>query len=116
MSLLLDLGILLIILIGAFIGYKAGLIKVAFKLLSFIIALIISLLLYKPISNFIVSYTPIPSQIESHIENRLSTSDKEETNNFVENYYHNAKNASVDILSHNITNSIIKKIAFSFLL
>ena len=49
MGILFDLGILLIIFITTIIGYKKGLIKVAFRLLSFILALVIALLLYKPI-------------------------------------------------------------------
>lgn len=107
MSLLIDVGILLIIFLSTFISYKRGFIKVAFGLLSFIIAIIISLLLYKPISNFIINYTPIPNQIETQIESRLSSGDEEETNNFVENYYKNIKNSSVSIIAYNMTNSII---------
>lgn len=107
MSLLIDIGILLIIFLSTFISYKRGFIKVAFGLLSFIIAIIISLLLYKPISNFIINYTPIPNQIETQIESRLSSGDEEETSNFVENYYKNIKNSSISIIAYNMTNSII---------
>lgn len=107
MGLLIDIGILLIIFLSTFISYKRGFIKVAFGLLSFIIAIIISLLLYKPISNFIIHYTPIPDKIETQIESRLSSSDEEETSNFVENYYKNIKNSSVSIIAYNMTNSII---------
>ncbi len=107
MSLFIDLGILLIILISTFIGYKRGFIKVAFGLLSFVIALLIALLLYKPISNFITNYTPIPQKIETQIESRLASSDKEETQNFVSNYYRNIQNSSASLIAHNMTNSII---------
>ena len=107
MGLLLDLGILLVIFISIFIGYKRGFIKVAFGLVSFIIAIIISLLLYKPISNFITNYTSIPYKIETQIENRLSSESLEESNNFVANYYNNIKTSSINIIAHNMTNSII---------
>lgn len=107
MNLFVDLGILLVILISTFIGYKKGLIKVAFGLLSFIIAIVISLLLYKPISNFITNYTPIPEKIETQIESRISSADEKETQNFVSNYYNNIKNASTSLIAHNITISII---------
>lgn len=107
MNLFVDLGILFIILISTFIGYKKGLIKVAFGLLSFIIAIVISLLLYKPISNFITNYTPIPEKIETQIESRISSADEKETQNFVSNYYNNIKNASTSLIAHNITISII---------
>ena len=107
MGLLLDFVILLIIFISIFINYKRGFIKVAFRLVSFIIAIIISLLLYRPVANFITNYTPISNKIETQIENRLSSEDEETTNNFVENYYKNIKNSSINIIAHNMTNSII---------
>jgi len=44
---ILDLVIIGIILLCVFFGYKRGLIEVAFKLISFIIAIILSLLLYR---------------------------------------------------------------------
>lgn len=107
MNFILDFIILAIILITTFVGYKRGLIKSAFALLSFIIALVISLLLYKPVSNFIMDHTPIPDKIETHIENRISTSNEEETDNFISNYYNNIKNSSTSLIAHNMTNSII---------
>lgn len=107
MNWLLDLSIILIILTSTFIGYKRGLIKVAFGLLSFILALVISLLLYKPVSNFITNYTPIPEKIETHIERRIYTGDADQTDNFVSNYYSNIKNSSANLIAYNITNTII---------
>lgn len=102
----LDIGILLVILLFTFIGYKLGLIKVAFGMLSFIIAIVISLLLYRPISNFVINNTPIPEKIETQIESRLSSGNREE-NNFVDTYYNNVKNSSAAIIANNITSSII---------
>lgn len=107
MSLFLDLGILIIILASTFICYKKGLIKVAFGLLSFIIALAIAMLLYKPVSNFIINNTPLHDKIETQIETRLSSESKEETDNFVSNYYSNIKNSSVSIIAYNMANTII---------
>ena len=107
MNYVIDLSILAIIFICTLIGYKKGLIKLAFGLFSFIIALIISLLLYKPISSFIVKHTPIASYIEAKVENRIVSSTPEETSNFASNYYHNVKNVSANFLASNISNSII---------
>lgn len=44
---ILDLVIIGVILLCVILGYKKGLIEVAFKLISFIIAIILSLLLYR---------------------------------------------------------------------
>ena len=59
MNYLIDLIAIAIIALFTFIGYKKGLIKVAFGLVSFILAIVISVLLYKPVSNFIINYTPL---------------------------------------------------------
>ena len=105
--LILDIGILLFVGLSTFIGYKLGLIKVAFGIVSFIIAILISLLLYRPISNAITNHTQIPEKIQTQIESRLSSENKESTN-FIDHYYTNAKNASAKIIAQNITSTIIK--------
>lgn len=109
MNYLIDVIILLIIAITTFIGYKKGLIKIAFKLVSFILAIVISIVLYKPISNFVINYTPIDNILEETIESRLSSSSitNEETNNIIANYYSNVKNASISIVSQNIAKTIV---------
>ena len=103
---ILDISILLFVSIATFIGYKLGLIKVAFGIVSFIIAILISLLLYRPISSVITNHTPIPEKIETQIESRLISENKENTS-FVDNYYNNAKNASAKMIAKNITSTII---------
>lgn len=109
MTYLIDLIIIAIIALFTFIGYKKGLIKVAFGLVSFILALLISVILYKPVSNFIINYTSIDNNIESVVEERLSSPDTtdEETQNIVSNYYSNIKNASTSVISNGISKTII---------
>lgn len=109
MNYLLDLIVLAIIALSTFIGYKKGLIKVAFGLVSFILAIALSVILYKPISNFIIEYTPIDDYIEQSISERLDAPETtdEETENIVSNYYNNFKNTSTTIISNGISKTII---------
>ena len=109
MTYLLDLIIIAIIALFTFIGYKKGLIKVAFGLVSFVLALVISVILYKPVSNFIINYTSIDNTIESVVEERLSSPDTtdEETQNIVSNYYSNIKSASTSVIANGISKTII---------
>ena len=109
MNYLIDLILIAVIALFAFIGYKKGLIKVAFNLISFILAIIISIVLYKPMSNFIINYTPLDDYIESTISERLNSSEitDEETQNIVSNYYTNIKNASTSVISSGISKTII---------
>ena len=109
MEYLIDVILLGVILLSTFIGYKKGLIKVAFGLISFLLAIVISILIYRPISNFIIEHTSIDDQLEETIENRIDASDdaKEETHNIITNYYSDIKNASSKVIAQNISETIV---------
>lgn len=109
MSYLLDLIVILIISFITFIGYKKGLIKVAFKIISFVLAIIISIILYRPISNFLINHTPLYDKIENTIQERLSSSEttKEEADNFLSNYYYAGKSVAINTISESIAVSIV---------
>lgn len=109
MNYLIDLILIAIIALFTFIGYKKGIIKVAFGLVSFILAIIISVILYKPVSSFIIKYTPLDDYIENTVAERLTSSEttKEETENIVSNYYNNIKNASTSVIATGISKTVI---------
>lgn len=109
MNYLIDLILIAIIALFTFIGYKRGLIKVAFGLVSFILAIVISVILYKPVSSFIINYTPLDDTIEATIAERLDSTDitNEETNNIVSNYYSNIKNTATVAVADSISKTII---------
>ena len=109
MNYLIDIIILFIIALTTFIGYKKGLIKVAFKLVSFVLAIIISVVLYKPISSFIINKTTIDDNLETTISQRLSSSDtsKDEKENILSSYYSDIKNYSTNAMAHSIAITII---------
>ena len=100
MGLVVDLILVLIIGLNVFIGYKKGLIKVAFNILAFVIALIASVVLFKPVSCLIINNTQIDENVkEIIIKNNLfkeneQSSDEEENkqqkedgkNNFIQKY------------------------------
>lgn len=86
MSLIIDLIIVAIILLFTFLGYKRGLIKVAIKLCTFFIAIILAFMLYKPIANLVIENTNIDEKIETTIIEHIlpegaSEDDKIETSN-----------------------------------
>ena len=109
MNFLIDIILIAIIALITFIGYKRGLIKVAFKLISFLLAIVLAVVLYKPVSNFIINSTPIDDNLKQGIEERLSSPDisDEETDNIVAAYYDNVKNSSTTVAAKIISESII---------
>lgn len=72
MFILVDLIVVGIIALFTFLGYKQGLVKAAIKILSFFIAIIVALVLYKPISNVIVNNTQIDENITNTIMEKIT--------------------------------------------
>lgn len=72
MFILVDLIVVGIIALFTFLGYKQGLVKAAIKILSFFIAIIVALVLYKPISNAIVNNTQIDENITNTIMEKIT--------------------------------------------
>jgi len=71
MSLVVDL-ILIAILAGcAILGYCRGLTKVLLKIVSFVLAIVIAFVLFKPISLLIINDTKIDDNIQNAIEEKM---------------------------------------------
>ena len=89
MGIILDIILLAILAISIFFGYKRGLVKVAVKLCAFLIAVIVTLVFYKPVSNMIIDNTELNEKLENIIiENgtkELQESDEEGQKNILEN-------------------------------
>lgn len=73
MAFIIDIIIIAIIVVCVFFGYKKGLVGVAVNILGFIIALLIALILYAPISNFIINHTSIQPTLEEAIRGTVTS-------------------------------------------
>lgn len=67
MGIIVDIIIIAIIALSIFLGYRKGLIELAIKLCAFVIAIVITFILYKPVSNLIINTTSIDETIENSI-------------------------------------------------
>lgn len=72
MGIILDIILVAIIALNIFIGYKKGLVKLAVGLIAVAAAIILALILYKPVSNLIIENTEIDENIEQAIINNFS--------------------------------------------
>lgn len=72
MGIILDLIIVAIIASNIFICYKKGLVKLAVGLVAVLVAIILSVILYKPVSNLIIKNTGIDKKIENVIIENFS--------------------------------------------
>lgn len=93
MGILVDVIVILILVLNILLGYKKGLINVIFSICAFLIAIIITLFFFKPLSNIIVNNTEFDNKIkEVIIKNNLNKNEeeveenKEKNTNIIKNY------------------------------
>lgn len=122
MGVVIDIILIGVLASNIYLGYKRGLINVVFKLLAMIVALIITLILFKPISNLIIDKTQIANNIKQTIIDKgiVKEQNDEKSNKFIEKYVQDvaedAKNnvieEAADVISINIVNVIVAIIIF----
>jgi len=76
MGIVFDLIVIGIIGIFTFIGYKQGLLKSLIKIVSFFVAIIIAITLYKPVSRIIINKTSIDDNIKNAMIQSIKLGDK----------------------------------------
>lgn len=77
---ILDIIIVLILALGAFMGYRKGLIGIFVSLVSIILSIILGFVLQTPIANALYEDTGLGSIIEQTVYNNINASNKEEEN------------------------------------
>ena len=75
MGIIVDLIIIAVVLLFIFLGYKKGLVKLGIGLCAGIIAIAISLILYRPITNIVINTTNIDENIEQQIIEKSKTNE-----------------------------------------
>lgn len=123
MSIIIDLIIVAILGICIFFGYKNGLTKSIIKILSFIIAVVVAVIFFKPIGNYVINNTKIDDNIRQAIINLVSK-DVEENgevskesdlpksmvnyiNDTVKNAAHETKETIVGVAADNISRTAV---------
>lgn len=104
MGIIVDLIIIATVLLFVFIGYKKGLTGSLIKLLSFIIAVALAFMLYKPVANMVIENTEIDDNIKATITRTFNKEDsnkndeeKSEPSNIMENVSNEIENATNEV-------------------
>lgn len=79
MSIIVDLIILGILILFIAIGYYKGLTGSLLKIISFVLALVIAFVLFKPVSNLIINNTNWDENLEQSIREMIIANDNKET-------------------------------------
>ena len=121
MGIFLDIVVVAILALNIILGYKKGLINVVFNIVAFLLAIIITFVLYKPVSNIIIQNTNIHENIKEMILKRSQgTEPKEENiesndiNKYIENSINNmtneAKTAATEVVAENFATKAVQVI------
>ena len=97
MGILVDIILVVLIALSIFLGYKKGLATLAIKLCAFIIAILITFILYRPIANLVINTTSIDESIEDTIYNKVTEMiQKDETNELTSDLIESAKQGMLE--------------------
>ena len=122
MGILIDVILIAIVILNVAIGYKKGLINVIFNICAFLIAILVTLILYKPVSNLIINNTDIDNrikeviinnnQVDENSENESSEEEKTEIQKYVESKVNDvedtAKAEAIEIVADIIAKTAIE--------
>ena len=112
-----DIILVAIIALNIFICYRKGLVKLAVGLIAVLAAIIISIVLYKPVSNIIIENTEFDEKIENTIIENFSVEveeQQEETDNgfmkYMEKYVNDSVNKTRNQIVLEASNVIATKV------
>ena len=108
MGIIVDLILIGILALSIFLGYKKGLVALAIKLCAFVIAIVVTLVFYKPVTNLIVNTTNIDETIQNSIlekANEIITTD--EDSNYVGEIKESIKNDMLPETAESLSITII---------
>ncbi len=109
MGIIVDVIIVAIILLSTFLAYKKGLVELAIGLVAFLISVVLTFILYQPISNLVINGTGIDEMIEDAIyEQANNIISEEEENSFTGEIIEQAKNEMLPETARTLAVNIVK--------
>ena len=115
MGIIIDIIIIAIIALSIFLGYRKGLVALSIQLFAFIIAVVITFILYQPITNFIVNATGIDETIQNSIlekANDIMQEDSKMSNTIVEEVKNDMLPETARTISINIITFVVVIVLF----
>lgn len=130
MGIIIDILVIVTMILFVFVGYKKGLIKVALGLVAFVVAIVVALLFYKPLSNQIMNNTEIDEKINETIYSKIkdinfqdiSEKDKNENEiikiaeSYIDEAIEEGKENVGQYVADNLTITIVELISFVVLI
>ena len=115
MGIFLDLFVIAIIILSVFLGYKKGLVNVIFNVFAFLIAIVITFILYKPATSFVINNTELDEKIENVIiEKGVSGDEQDEEqeksilDEYIDKYITDTKDEAIESVAGVIAQKVIE--------
>lgn len=119
MGIVVDLIIVAVMLLFIFLGYKKGLTGSLIKLLSFVIAIVLAVILYKPVGNVVIENTTIDDNIRTSLnetfgvqENKQEEKNKENVPSSIMNNINKEIENATDEVKTNVIDETTKTVVY----
>lgn len=120
MGIILDIVLVAFVIFNIIIGYKKGLVSVIFNIFAFLISIVVTIILFKPVSTYIIDNTRIDDNIKNEIlRNNVEDVDEKEENTSIQKYIENnikdienkTKAQAMEIIAENLSKKAVEVIA-----
>lgn len=108
MGIVVDLIIIGIIVLSTFLAYQKGLVKLAIGLCAFAISIVVTVILYQPISNLVIHVTAIDETIENAIYEKANEVMQDEQNKAANQIIETTKNEMLPQTARTLAVNIVR--------
>lgn len=108
MGIVVDLIIIGIIVLSTFLAYQKGLVKLAIGLCAFAISIVVTVILYQPISNLVIHVTAIDETIENAIYEKANEVMQDEQNKAANQVIETTKNEMLPQTARTLAVNIVR--------
>ncbi len=108
MGIVVDLIIIGIIVLSTFLAYQKGLVKLAIGLCAFAISIVVTVILYQPISNLVIHVTAIDETIENAIYEKANEVMQNEQNKAANQVIETTKNEMLPQTARTLAVNIVR--------
>lgn len=112
MGIIIDIIFICILALSIYLGYKKGLVKVIFNVFAFLIAIILTVILYRPITNVVINNTELDEKIANVIIEKGTVEVENSSENktidiYVENTKKNIQNDVVNTTAKSLSENLV---------
>lgn len=119
MFIIADLVVIAVLILCTYVGYKRGLTKSIIKILSFVIAICIAFMLFKPVSNIVIDNTNYDENIQASIvqvfEDKEGNNEEQKENSPILQHINAEVKKATEEKKNEVVNDAARKISINII-